>query len=182
MKIKPLKIGITGPPGSGKTTAILKLVEMLQEDGIRVGGMITREIRENGIRVGFLVEDVITGEKEVFAHINFRRSSKYSVGKYGVDVDALDRVGVKAIYRAIQESDAVVIDEIGRMETFSQEFSKAVKEALAKDDLAVIMTLHKKSRDVLLQEIRKRPDVQIFEISTITRSLIPRKVHDLLIN
>ncbi|MBR7152874.1 MAG: nucleotide kinase, partial [Candidatus Methanomethylophilaceae archaeon] len=35
-----IKIGITGLPGSGKTYALLRVIEMLKEEDITLGGMI----------------------------------------------------------------------------------------------------------------------------------------------
>ena len=40
---------LTGPPGCGKTTAVLRLVERLP--GLRLAGFYTQELREGGIRV-----------------------------------------------------------------------------------------------------------------------------------
>ena len=49
---------MTGNPGVGKTTVMLKVVEGLKVDGYCVGGMISREIRSRGERVGFEVLDL----------------------------------------------------------------------------------------------------------------------------
>ena len=50
---------LTGAPGIGKTTAILKAVEMLKSrKKIIVGGMITKEIRKNDKRIGFQLIDL----------------------------------------------------------------------------------------------------------------------------
>ncbi|MGA1847830.1 MAG: nucleoside-triphosphatase, partial [Thermoplasmatota archaeon] len=52
---KKIKIGITGLPGAGKTHALRKVVEMLEAEGIKVGGMITDAILDKGKKVGFMV-------------------------------------------------------------------------------------------------------------------------------
>ncbi len=171
------KIGLTGKPGVGKTETLLKIVDMLREEGYTVGGMVTRSIFEGGERVGFTVEDVATGDSRVFAHENI--SSRHRVGKYGVDLKALEDVGVKAIKRALEESDIVVIDEIGRMEVESPLFVEVVKEALDSEK-PVIITLHKKSRNPLLQDIRRRDDVRILEVSLLNKSLLAYKVIDII--
>ncbi|MEM0451882.1 MAG: nucleoside-triphosphatase [Nitrososphaerota archaeon] len=46
---------LTGPPGCGKTTAILKIVKYLSERNVVIDGMYTEEIRISGKRVGFKV-------------------------------------------------------------------------------------------------------------------------------
>ena len=46
---------LTGSPGVGKTTMLLRVVESLKAKGYGVGGMISREVRSDGARVGFEV-------------------------------------------------------------------------------------------------------------------------------
>ncbi|MCI4348076.1 MAG: hypothetical protein L3J97_05595, partial [Thermoplasmata archaeon] len=41
-----VKIGITGLPGSGKTETLLRIINLLEDEGIKVGGMITEPIVE----------------------------------------------------------------------------------------------------------------------------------------
>lgn len=97
------------------------------------------------------------------------------VEDYGVNVEAIDRIGVPAIMRAIEEADVIVIDEIGRMEVLSPNFVEAVKETFDMDK-PLIITLHKKSRNPLLQDIRRRDDVRILEVTPINQSILPYKI------
>ena len=48
-----LKIFITGVPGVGKTTVVQKVIAILKEKELKVGGISCPEIRVNNIRVGF---------------------------------------------------------------------------------------------------------------------------------
>jgi nucleoside-triphosphatase len=172
-----IKIGITGLPGAGKTQALVKVIEMLEEESLVVGGMVTEPIIENGSRVGFYVMDWRTKRKAVFAHID--NESKFSVGKYGVNLESLDTVGVEALVDAAQNADVIVIDEVGKMEVESEKFVKAVKDAMDVDK-PIILTLHKKSRNPLLQDIRRRDDVRILEVTPINRNLLPYKIIKLM--
>ncbi|RLE84656.1 MAG: NTPase, partial [Thermoprotei archaeon] len=45
---------VTGRPGIGKTTAVLRAAEELRRRGLRIGGMVSREVRRGGVRVGFI--------------------------------------------------------------------------------------------------------------------------------
>ncbi|HEV8472853.1 MAG TPA: nucleoside-triphosphatase [Methylomirabilota bacterium] len=47
------RILLEGRPGSGKTTAVARLVDLLRAEGVAVSGFFTRELREGGERVGF---------------------------------------------------------------------------------------------------------------------------------
>ncbi len=172
-----IKIGLTGLPGSGKTSTLLKLIEMLEEEGKTVGGMITEPITEGGKRTGLQIVNRITGERGRLAHISIE--SRYMFGKFGVDLTALEGVGVRALEQAASEADIVVIDEVGKLEVESEPFVEAVKDVLDMDK-PVLLTLHKKSRNPLLQDIRKRDDVRILEVTPINRSLLPYKVMKLM--
>lgn len=172
-----LKIGITGLPGAGKTQALLKVIEMLEDDGKKVGGMITEPIMRRGRREGFYVMDWASKDRKVFASKDIQ--SKTMVGRYGVDVSALDEVGVKALQHATANCDVIVIDEVGKMEVESEGFVTAVKEALDADK-PLLLTLHKKSRNPLLQDIRRRDDVRILEVTQVNRNLLPYKIVKLL--
>ncbi len=172
-----VKIGITGLPRAGKTQALIKVIEMLEEEEEIVGGMITEPIIKDNIRVGFWVMDWATKERKVFAHIDFK--SRITVGRYGIDLDVLEEVGVKALEHAIDEAEIIVIDEVGKMEVESKRFGDAVKRAL-EIDKPLILTLHKKSRNPLLQDIRRRDDVRILEVTPINRNLLPYKIIKLL--
>jgi nucleoside-triphosphatase len=44
----------------------------------------------------------------------------------------------------------------------------------------MLLTLHKKSRNPLLQDIRRRDDVRILEVTPINRNLLPYKIMKLM--
>ena len=173
------KIGITGMPSVGKTDTLLKIIKSLEDHGYVVGGMITEPIVEKKQRVGFYVTNWQTREREVFAHVDYE--SKEKVGNYGVDTNALDNVGVPAIEKAItdEETNIIVIDEIGKMEMLSEAFCKMVIEALDSDK-PIMVTLHKKSRTPLLQDVRRRDDIRILEVTPVNRNLLPYKIEKIM--
>jgi nucleoside-triphosphatase len=115
---------LTGRPGVGKTTCLLRTLERL---GGPAGGFVTEEIRAQGVRVGFALV-TLDGRRATLAHVG--RTGAPRVGKYGVDVGALDRVGVPAVREAARAGQLVVIDEIGKMELASAAFRLVVEEAL----------------------------------------------------
>jgi nucleoside-triphosphatase len=179
------KIGITGLPNVGKTATLAAICRKLERDDFIVGGMITRAYRPppGDVRVGFYVEDWRTGEKEVFASKEFKTKFKAETddGDYFVDVDPLDRIGVKAVQEAMddEEVDIIIVDEVGKMEMHSEAFNETVKKALDCPK-PVIMTLHKKSRNPLLQDLRRRDDVRILEVTPVNKNLLPYKIEKLM--
>jgi nucleoside-triphosphatase len=150
---------LTGGPGVGKTT-IIKLV--LERAGLSAGGFFTEEIRSGGVRQGFRIV-ILDGEKATLSHIDIRGPAR--VGKYGVDVGALERVGVAALREAMLRCDLLVIDEIGKMELFSDAFREVVKEAInsGRRVLGTIML----SPHPWADEVKRYPNVVTI---TVTRS------------
>ncbi|MFA5771726.1 MAG: NTPase [Thermoplasmata archaeon] len=175
--IKGTKIGITGLPGAGKTYALVKVIEMLEGEGVNVGGMITEPILDKKNVVGFKIINWITKKEDVLSHIKFE--SKQMVGIYGINVEALETIGVNAINEAVMNSDVIIIDEVGKMEVGSEKFIESVKKAIDVDK-PLILTLHKKSRNPLLQDIRRRADMRILEVTPINRNLLPYKIIKIL--
>ncbi|MFW6304633.1 MAG: NTPase [Candidatus Saliniplasma sp.] len=174
--VKSLKVGISGVIGIGKTDTLKRIISMLSEEGVNVGGMITEPILEDNRQMGFQVMNWKTKEKAVFAHLNL--DSQIRIKGYGVDIHALNQVGVRAIEEAIQNDDLILVDEIGKMEVESEEFNRIVKIALDVNK-PMILTFNKKSRNPLLQDVRRRDDVRMLELTDVNRDLLPYKVVDL---
>jgi len=112
---------LTGQPGTGKTSLIKQVIA---DTDIDAGGFYTEEIRARNTRTGFRII-TLDGREAVLSHIDFNK--RLQVGKYGVDVKALNEVGVTAILKAIEYSKLVVVDEIGKMELLSEAFRNAVR-------------------------------------------------------
>lgn len=157
---------VTGKPGIGKTTIIERVLEQLD---VEAGGFYTREIREGGSRVGFSIVG-LHGERGMLAHVDL--DGPYRVGRYGVNRDDLERVGVAAIERAMESSDLIVMDEIGRMELCSEAFRSAVMRAL--DSRKPVFGTIQARQNEFLDSVRARADVEIFTVGTANREcLVP---------
>jgi nucleoside-triphosphatase len=129
------KFIIIGRPGSGKSTCIMLLLEKLRASGTKVGGIRTPELRERGIRKGFAVEDILTGQSDIFASTDFREGP--SVSKYRVSVERFESIAMPALRRALEECEVVVIDEIGKMELLSRNFLEVVRDIWESEIISV---------------------------------------------
>ncbi len=160
---------LTGRPGTGKTSIIKQAVAGVAGDA---GGFYTEEIRRRGIREGFRLV-TLDGQSATMAHVNIR--SRYKVGRYGVDIDSLERVGVSALREAARHRALVVIDEIGRMELFSAGFREAVLQIVdgGKMVLGTIMLAPNPWADA----IKLNPRVNLV---TVTKSNYRQVLDDLL--
>lgn len=150
-----MRIAITGSPGVGKSTVLRNVLKQLT---CTYGGMVSADIRVNGERVGFEIRDIATGKQGILAH---REGRGPRLGKYHVNIEDLNNMGVSAIKNAMS-SELVVIDEIGPMELKSPEFIKAVEEVL-NSGKSMLVVLHQKSVHQIAERIRKE-----FEVYTVT--------------
>ncbi len=172
--MKKRSLFITASPGTGKTSVLLKTIEVLKARGYSVGGMISREVRTCGARVGFEILDLSSGRRAWLAHVNQKHGPR--IGKYRVNLEDLDNIGAEAITSAVENADVVAIDEIGPMELHSECFKEAVKKAVESGKL-VIGTVHWKARDRLIQEISAREDAEIYRVTYENRG----NLHEILV-
>ncbi len=159
---------LTGRPGVGKTTIIQQAAQTL---GPRAGGFYTQEIFGPGGRKGFRLI-TLDGQAAVLAHHEFRTRNR--VGRYGVDVAALDAVGVAAIRQAVQSKEIVVIDEIGKMELFSGEFRGAVLKAMSSPKI-MVATVMQQEHD-WVAALKQLPQVTMWEVTLRNRNLMSAQV------
>ncbi|OGO30549.1 MAG: hypothetical protein A2Z29_11260 [Chloroflexi bacterium RBG_16_56_11] len=164
--MKPVYL-LTGRPGTGKTSIIKQVAA---DPRIKADGFFTEEIRERGTRVGFRLV-TLDGLETVLAHVNFNK--RYHVGKYGVDVAALEEVGVPALLTPARDG-LTIVDEIGKMELLSAAFREAVKRIVdgGKKVLGTITSDPHPDADA----IKLHPNVKVINL---TREYYPQVVVDL---
>ena len=161
---------LTGNPGVGKTTVLMKTVNALKENGSCVSGIISREAREDGTRIGFEILDLSNGRSGWLAHVNPKSGPQ--VGRYRVNMDDLNSIGAQAITDAVANCAVVAVDEIGPMELFSAKFKDAVHKAL-ESSKPVLAVVHWKARDKLINEAKSRKDAEAFTVTQENRNKLP---------
>jgi len=159
---------ITGIPGIGKTTLIMKIMEAMKDVG--PVGFYTDEIREKDIRTGFSLTS-ITGGRSILSHVSIK--SRFRVSKYGVDVAGFESF-IERIPFFDEKVGVIVIDEIGKMECFSSKFTKLVK-ALLDSEKSFIATIALKGEG-LIAEVKRRSDVELFEITRDNRDVLLQRI------
>lgn len=135
-----MKIFLTGRPGSGKSTVLMEVIEQLKAEGLKVGGIITPEVRARGYRRAFKVVDLSSGEGGILASVDQPAGPR--VGKYRVNLQDFERVALPALDFALKECDIICIDELGKMEFFSTKFKQNVNEIL-KSEKPLIAAVHR---------------------------------------
>jgi nucleoside-triphosphatase len=164
----PHALLLTGPPGIGKTTAMRRAAEELSD--LKIRGFMTEEIREKSQRVGFRIE-TFDGTDAVLAHLKIRSPDR--IGKYGVDLTALDRIAKEQLSRCYA-GEVIFIDEIGKMETLSSYFVEKA-ESLLNSSVVLVATVGQRGRG-FMEDVKRRPDVELWTVSRSNRDRLPADI------
>ena len=148
-------------PGVGKTTLVRNLIQRLE--GFHPAGFYTQEIREKGIRKGFELVG-LDGGRSLLSHVGFK--SRFRVIKYGVDVSGFEEFLDSQPF-FIPETDLVLIDEIGKMECFSEKFPRLVT-AILDSKTPVLATISRKGQG-FIASVKARADVVLMELTQENR-------------
>ncbi|MFX1410740.1 MAG: NTPase [Promethearchaeota archaeon] len=158
------KILITGPPRSGKSTLIVKLIEHFHNRNYKIHGFLTPEVRKDDNRIGFDFESIKTNEIGKLARIgNYK--TKYKLGRYCIFIEEFDKLISKLEDIDPKVVDIIIIDEIGKMELFSKNFQNLIKKFFH-SDIKIIATIGQRIQHPLKDYLLKIPEVVLF---TLTR-------------
>lgn len=162
---------LTGMPGTGKSTLLEEVISMTDKKK----GFIAKEVRIDGERKGF---EIVTsyGERKMLSSVDF--ISEYKVSKYGVDVEGFEDLLGKFFSL---DDEVLYIDEIGRMELFSDKFKMLVRKYLDSDNI-FIGTITMNYSDEFIESVKTRQDVRIFEVNEENRHRIYEEVIGILHN
>ena len=164
---------ICGPPGVGKTTLVKKILKNIN---LRAGGFYTEEIKENNRRVGFKIIS-LDNQEGILAHTSIKKSKR--VGRYGVNIYDLENIGVKSLSQALRDDDLIIIDEIGKMEVFSEEFKEKVLDCLNSEKF-VLATIGI-GGDKFISKIKERKDIVLFTINIENRDRLIDRISSLIL-
>lgn len=156
-------IFLTGAPSSGKTTVIKKVIARL---GSGMNGFYTEEERIGERRVGFLMH-TLDGKKGYLAHQDIE--SSFHIRRYGVSIKNIENIAASSIKP--QDNNIIILDEIGKMECFSEVFKAAATKALDCPNI-VVGTITFGGDDFILK-VKERPDIEITEVTLKNRDSLP---------
>lgn len=164
---------ICGPPGVGKTTLIKKILKKIN---LRAGGFYTEEIRGRSNRVGFKIIS-LDNQEGILAHINIKDSQR--VGRYGVNINDLENIGARSLERALKNDDLIIIDEIGKMEVFSEEFKEKVLDCLSSKK--IVLAAISMVGDKFISNIKRRDDIILFKVTKENRNKLIKTISSLIL-
>lgn len=168
------KILITGLPGCGKSTLISRIIDYYTKHNFIIHGFITPEVREHDKRIGFDIIDIFSGEKSQLARVG-KFNTKYRLGKYNIFIDKFDKFMEKTLNLEKTQFDLIIIDEIGKMELFSEGFQEIIKR-IFNTDISIIATIGLNLRHSLKNYLLDIPSVHLLKLNPQNFNLIFKEV------
>lgn len=159
-------IFLTGAPSSGKTTVIKKIIAGLTLPAI---GFYTEEERSGDRRIGFLMK-TLDGKNAYLAHQDIK--SDFNIRRYGVSIHNIETIAVPSMLPV--ENNVIILDEIGKMECFSDIFKEAALKVLDSPNI-VIGTITLGGND-FIQSLKNRDDMEVTEVTHQNRDTLPELI------
>lgn len=163
-----MRLFLTGSPGIGKTTLIRAVLEKLDEG--QCAGFYTEEKRHRGQRIGFKII-TLDGQEGTLASIGRK---ELMVGRYSIHLEEFEKLALPQLDPELTPADLYVIDELGKMELFSQKFRNKLIDLLARSS-NFLATIAKKGKG-FIEQIKGRNDVELIEVTRANRDHLVEEI------
>ncbi|WP_454053023.1 nucleoside-triphosphatase [Clostridium sp. Marseille-Q7071] len=162
---------LTAPSGTGKSTVIKKV---LYELNISIGG--------------FQVERCLDNEGNIyFDMISFKDKKRNNIiGKCAKSKKPIPNLytfetkGVEILNTSLENSDLIVLDEVGFLEENAENFKSSIIKVL--DSNKIVLGVLKEFDSPFLNELRNRKDISIVKVTLDNRNYIASHILDILKN
>ncbi len=119
---------VTGRPGAGKTVFLMRLLHILKERGVRVGGVLQPRVPSAGERDDYHLRDVASGVEIHFLHFDQREKLFHPEGF----------AFAHRVFAEIHDAQVLFADELGHLESQQKGHWPALQIALAQNPRALL--------------------------------------------
>lgn len=164
-----MKILISGPPRSGKSTLIDKLINELNHKEYAFVGFFTPEVKKDGKREGFDIKDIKTQERIPLARKKGAESN-FTLGTYKVYVGKFNVYLQNVLFPQLKEQKShkkilLIIDEIGKMELFSELFQGFIR-SIFQSNYEIIATIGKTLNHPIKDKLLNYSQIKLFSLKS----------------
>lgn len=154
---------VAGRINSGKTTSLLKLLELERANSNSPSGIIAHGVFENGVKIGFDVEDISSGHINRLARIRAEFQSAFQVGKYAFSCEGFEFA--KAALLQFKPGGIVFIDEAGPLELKGQGYADCLRTLLKSDIAKIYIAVRKECLSEFTKKYLDDIMVRVIEVN-----------------
>lgn len=136
---------LVGGVESGKTATGLRLLSLLRQSGVRVGGFLAPRKLEGEETIGYSLIELSSNTTHPFAGL---QPDGVRVGRFFISEKSM-AMADRAVSAALDETSVVFIDEVGRLELERGGHAPAVRRILASKILPVLLVREEFVDDVV---------------------------------
>lgn len=121
---------LSGDIQEGKTTFLIRLIELLKQEGLTISGFTAPGVHEKGRRIGYDLEDIGTGQQMQFIR-DVQSKGTFRHGKYFFNESGLEFGKELLSNTNTEEADLIVIDEVGPVEMKGKGWAEDIERLLS---------------------------------------------------
>lgn len=156
---------MNGGQGEGKTTLVTEVVRLLQKEKIKVGGFVAPGNWKKGVRSGFDLLN-ISDHYTIPLCQDEPRNGYLQNGRFWFNPKAI-QAGERILDACrVDETKVIVLDEVGKFELEGKVWHDALREILAANNKAILLTVRKK----LIQDVIRQFKIHHYTLYSTTDS------------
>ncbi|SFA69134.1 molybdopterin-guanine dinucleotide biosynthesis protein MobB [Acetitomaculum ruminis DSM 5522] len=161
-------IFLTGEKKIGKSTLLNKIVERLEEP---YSGYQTRPYEIEGHLKGYYFHSI--KEREEFENdcpisVRIKKQGNFPV------FETFENLGVETLKDSLADNDILIADELGKLERKAEKFQEQFFRNLKNQRM--ILGVIQKTKAAFLDEILKRKDVKVYEVTMENRDFLEDEI------
>jgi nucleoside-triphosphatase THEP1 len=154
---------ITGSVNEGKTTFLLKVVEVFRENKIRTAGLYSRKIWKNNGIIGYNIVNIQSGEEDAFLRQE-RKKEQDKIGRFSVMPKGYQK-GLEILKPENNTgADIIIIDEVGHLELSGEGWARSIESLLHNSQNHLLLVVRNSFVNQVLEKWRFE-NYLIFNIS-----------------
>jgi len=173
INLGPQIIIISGEKNEGKTTFIKSVLSEINNNKIKVGGIISEKTFDDEKLIGYDIIDIESGRDSAFLrkgeYENCDRIKKFSILNTGLDF------GKKTLKDASTNDSLMIIDEVGQLELWDKGWHQTISDLNKSKVRTLIITI----RTEFVEEIINKYNFKKTEVFNVSKNS-PKELLDLI--